>query len=283
MNGGAAPDGTNKGNLLDTNLFDDQYEVQFQENGGDWQIQLFKAEAGGNRASQGPAFNTGNPNNPEVYSFWLDTRAGHNYAAVKNAAGTPLINTTAANVPDLPSSFAEDTIFDQWFIGYGSGEIGGVQVHSDADTELNDNKGDTSENSGDSTCIFDDVGTSVCGPGGCGTAPGSSIPPSDGGGDEGDDQTTQNACGLGDVFGGGCEGGGVMLSLLYILCFAVGGYGLFPKSPTIGLVLGAVLGLVYSIFAGIMPGIITFALVAVGLLVGGMRFLGGSSSDGVGG
>lgn len=269
LNSNSIPDATTRGNMLDTQLFDDQYEVQFRENGNDWNIQLFKAEAGGNRVSQGPSINTGNPNNPELYSFWLDTRAGSSYAAVKNAARTDLINTTSSLIPDIPSSFSEDSIYNQWFIGYGSGEVLGVDVNAEAVTALNDNK-EHGEDSGDSTCIFDDVGTAIVGSGGAGTLPGSLAPgevdsPS-GPSTEGNIFTPLIASASG-LFGGSTVLGGIFVSALLILGFGGIGYDAFGGS-VIGGGTGSVLGLVLALAMGIFPlwPVLIFVVACIALI-----------------
>lgn len=303
----AVPDATQRGNGLDTFLFDQTLEFQFKEVGNDWQIRGYFAHPlvnGGSRMAFGPAVNFGNPNDPTTFTFWADTRpegdlfqenmgfsgGGTFYQGPHMAITVPDSNQPTGNrviayralrdiniggSTTLADTFAQDVIWTQWFVGYGDGRLGngGPQTGIDAYTGLNDNKAEGTEDSQDSTCIFDDVGTSTVGTGGSGTTPGSEVeqPP-----DQDTSDCSSPFCVNADTVPEGftVAAFNLFLGILMAAAIAAGFYSL-GKSK-IAMVIGCLIGLILAFTFGLMPlwPILVIVVVAVAFIFISTRGVG---------
>lgn len=288
----SAPTDTTRGDGFVTGNFDNHVEVEVTETGDTWQVQVYYAEPtvnSGARTALGPSAPFGSANDPTSFMFWYDSRASATPGEAKNfttfgttgfgfvpGGGTlqagPYIAVTRADdddqVPDRDqvvvafrslqygpgpgnslavSQALQDTeINTQWFIGYGTSGLTG------AETALNDNKV-SGEDSNDSTCIWDDTGTSVVGAQGSGTAPGSSVTqPVDGDDDATvcsspfcvDDSTVPEGFTVAAF--------NLFLGMLLAAAIAAGFAGITKGSP-MGMLVGAIVGLVLAFTFGLMP------------------------------
>lgn len=281
----ADPDDTQRGNGLDTFLFDETLEFQFKEVENDWQIRGYLAHPlvnGGTRMAFGPAVNFGNPNDPTTFTFWADTRVtgelfqdnmgfsggGTFYQGPHMALTVPDSNQPTGNrviayralrdiniggSTTLADHFSDDVVWTQWFVGYGDGRLGngGPETGIDAETGLNDNKAEGTEDSQDSTCIVDDTGTAMVGDGGAGTTPGSEVeqPPED----DATPECSSPFCVNEDTVPEGftVAAFNLFLGILMAAAIAAGFYSL-GKSK-IAMVVGSAIGLILAFTFGLMP------------------------------
>lgn len=267
---GAAPSATTKGNGLDTQNFANHAEAQFTENGDRWQIQLYYVTGGGTRTQLGPAVNHGSANDARSYSVWSDNRGATPWIAVKDSAGATVItsnSTTPGTLATFQSAFSGDEIFDIWYVGYGTGLF-------TANTALDNNEAEA----GNSTCMFDDVGTAVA-DGSAGTSPADLVPPDVD--PDPSDECAALVCPPAEGIGGlSSEALSLFLGIVLIASFAAS-MNEKTGAGAAGLAIFALLGVFLAYALGYIQLWVLLVLFAIGL---GAIFLGlfkGSGSEGM--
>lgn len=257
---GATPSVTTKGDGLTTGNFADHVEAEFTENGNVWQIKLWYVTGGGTRTQLGAAVNHGSANDARSYSIWSDNRGSTPWIAVKDSAGATVItsNSTApGTLATFQTAFTGDDIFDIWYVGYGTGIL-------DATTAIDNNEAEA----GNSTCMFDDVGTAVT-QGSAGTSPADLTPPDI-------DPTPEEDCvavfcpPAGGIGGLSSSQVSLFLGIVIVASFAAS-MNEKTGAGAAGLAIFALLGTFIAYALGYIPLWVILVLFAIGL---GAIFLG---------
>jgi hypothetical protein len=290
------------GNGLTTGAFADHIEIELTEDGDHWVGRFYYREAtlnSGARTQLGQSFRVNaDPNEAITFDFWFDSRStatipsDYSFGAAGGAGrvgpyamlsspdfstgnGDPLIlayrslefEIDGGGGAATKTAFLDDDILDVWLIGYGtSGTL------TNAETSLDDPETDHN-----STCIYDDIGTArVVGSSGqdeqfVATFTGTTSPTIDDPVGEGTIFGGMVAS-ASNLFGGNTVIGGILVSILLIIGFAVIGYGALGGS-SVGGGVGAVLGLILSLAVGIFPlwPIVVIVILALAFMVFKLR------------
>lgn len=268
------PDDTNNGFTTQTGSFSDTIYARFEEVGNDWQIEIVSSTNGDNPIAIGSAVVGFSPNSPHTFSFTVDTR-GTGYVLIRDEDGNQVIKNETIGGSGYSGfqDLAGDVMYAQWFINQGDDTI------INSYTFLDDSD-DSPPNDEDSTCIFVDNGTqgAVDFTGDNGLTPPSisnfSSSSSSSSGSLGGAIFGPAVDGFAGAFGGSTTIGGIVVSILLILGFAVIGYDSLGGS-LLGGGLGAVLGLVLAVSMTIFPlwPIVAAIVLAIGYLF--LKFKGG--------